>query len=98
MSQWSDVLWIPVDDDRLPQREHGKTYADGQKVVVRVLTVGMVINGEEAEPRGFHLGAGVFEDDDDGLNRVMFWAPCTGTEDLSFFPLDDHQGSELRDC
>ena len=88
MADWSDVEWIPVSSAK-PTRDHGRTYADGQKVIVRILTVGMILNGTEPELRGFHLGASVFEDDDEGANLVMFWAPCNGTEDLSFFPLDE---------
>lgn len=76
MTSWTETEWIPV-ERKLPTGEDGPPLLLGAKVGVFVLTVEMLINGTNPEARGFHLQAGLFDDDEaDGLQRVMFWAPC----------------------
>lgn len=84
--KWTDFEWIPV-DRRLPTNEDGPPIASGTKVAVRVLTVDMMLNGKSPETRGFHLEAGAFDDDDDGRQRVMFWAPGDDQADLGVHEL-----------
>ena len=78
---WTETEWIPV-DRQLPTQGDGILVSMGAKVGVFVLTVDMILNGKNPEPRGFHLDAKSFDDDDSGKNRVMFWAPCWSKEDL----------------
>jgi len=76
MSDWTKVEWIPV-ERQLPEEADGPSIAGGMKVAVLVLTVDMVLNGLSPDARGFHMGAQAFDDDEkDGRQRVMFWAPC----------------------
>lgn len=79
MRSWTEIDWIPV-ERTLPTGSDGLPVLDGSKVAVYVLTVGMVINGRNPEARCFHVTARRFDDDEpDGLDRIMFWAPCWDT-------------------
>lgn len=76
MTSWTEIEWIPV-ERRLPGDGDGTPVLDGAKIGVYILTVGMVMRGSDPEARCFHLEASGFDDDEpEGLDRVMFWAPC----------------------
>lgn len=81
--KWTDFDWIPVDRS-LPTPQDGPAIASGAKIAVRVLTVDMMLNGKDPEIRGFHLQARSFDDDDEGRQRVMFWAPSLEASDLDW--------------
>lgn len=78
---WTDYMWIPV-ERRLPGESDGPCVAEGAKIGVWVLTVGAMLSGKDPEPRGFHLAAQSFDDDDVGRAKVMFWSPFTTEDDL----------------
>lgn len=74
MNDWTTTNWRPT-PERLPTASDGVLFNDNVKVLVMVLTKRAILEGDEPEIRGFHLKAKVF-DDDEGIDTVMFWAPC----------------------